>query len=210
MRPRWPSTGRGGRRRTRQGRSTAEDGRRRLSCLARNVAGRSPQTGEESRQGPLWSRRPRRSRSSSRLAHHRTHPERPDRTGQDGIARRLHGAHPHSRRRLPAPTPPRAHPRSPTVGAGPTTTGPLDHARAGRTLRSRLPAWTDRCAIDSTRERALSAKRPTTSARHIRGGRVEAARTAASTGQATDTEALRRKGGDALIRAAGEHASEAR
>ena len=160
-------------------RRTVGDG---LSCLERNVEGRSPQAGEESRQGPLRSRRQRRSRSPSRLAHQRTHPERPDRTRA--------GRNCTSPPRRPPPQQTAApgtnaasspHPDPPPSAPGPTTTGPLDHARAGRTLRSRLPAWTDRCAIDSTRERALSAKRPTTSARHIRGGRVEAARTAAST-----------------------------
>ena len=145
----------------RRGRSAAEDGRRRLSCLARNAGGRSPQAGEESRRRPLRSRRPRRSRPPSRLAHQRTLPERPDRTGQDGdAASTLWRPPPQRGRRSSAPTPPRAHPGPPSPAQDGPRQALLTSPAAGRTIRSRLPAWTGRCAKDSTRERAPLGQAP--------------------------------------------------
>ena len=97
---------------------------------------RSPQAGEEGRRPPLRSRRPRRSRPPSRLAHQRTHPktagpnqvERRRRQHPTAPTRSADGSPRHQRRR--GPTPVRHHRRRtdhdrpsrprPSPGAGPS------------------------------------------------------------------------------------------
>ena len=122
---------------------------------------RSRPAGEESWRRPLRSRRTRRSRPPSRLAHQRTHPKRPART-RAGRRRRERSTMPTPQRgrQPPAPAPPRTRPGPPP----PAQDGPrrafATSADSRQTIRSRLPAWTGRCAKDGTRERAPLGQAP--------------------------------------------------
>jgi len=115
---------------------------------------RSREAGEESWRRPLRSRRTRRSRPPSRLAHHRTHRKRPARTGQNGDAASTF-------QRPCAPrtaSPDTTHCRGPTLShflPGRANQDEGCHRPARRAARSRFPAWTGRRTKDGTRERAL-------------------------------------------------------
>ena len=205
MRPRWPSTGRGRAPTHLQGRSAAEDGRRRLSCLARNAGGeavpgrgRKPATAVAVQAPEAGARGASRSRPPSRLAHQEdeTGNGRPE-PAQDGdAASALMAPHPATRTAAPGTSSAASPPRSATTGAGRTTTGPLDPAR----LRANGPieaSGLDRPTRQGRHARACPlGQAPHRIIRRICDSRVEAACIGRTDMMApTDTEAPRREAG---------------
>ena len=193
MRPRWPSTGRGRAPTHLQGHSAAEDGRRRLSCLARNAGGEAVRQGKkavdgrcgpgargEAGQGPRQAElggvaSGGEAAPPSRLAHQEAETEA---AGQNprrmGRRKRPHGVHPQPGRQPPAPAPPQVHPGPPPPAPGRPRQALSTPPASGQTVRSRLPAWTGRRAKDGTRERAPLAQAFHRIIRRICDGRVEA------------------------------------
>ena len=178
MRPRWPSTGRGRAPTHLQGRSAAEDGRRRLSCLARNAEGEAARQGKKVVTG----RCDPGARGEADPVQIGPSKDAPGTASPNRAGRR--------RRERPHCTPPRIEDGSPRHQPRREPTPVRHHRRRtdhDRPSRPRLTrgnrfhrgrtAWTARRTKDRTRERAPSrlSATPYLIIRRIRDGRVEAA-----------------------------------